>query len=121
MRSRRPCCKSRMPQLTVWAPKATSVSIAMGDRQIPMEQRPFGWWTGVVPDGGADYAFILDGGAPLPDPRSQWQPHGVHGPSRLVDHSSFRWSDVGWRAPALSSGIVYELHIGTFTEEGTFD
>src|SRR5947208_475271 len=110
-----------MPQFSVWSPKAKSVSVALGDRQIPMEPRPFGWRTCPVPEGAPEYALAIGGGVPLPDPRSHWQPYGVHGPSRLVDHSSFQWSDDGWRAPCLSSGIVYELHIGTFTEEGTFD
>src|SRR5690606_21705309 len=54
------------------------------------------------------------------DPRSPWQPHGVPGPSRLVDHDAFTWSDVDWNAPPLSSAVVYELHIGTFPPEGTF-
>ncbi len=70
---------------------------------------------------GTDYAFVLDGGDPLPDPRSPWQPYGVHGRSRVLDHSRFQWSDAGWRPPVLSSAVIYELHIGTFTPEGTFD
>src|SRR5215471_11875395 len=82
-----------------------------------------GWWSVRNPDAqaGADYWFLLDGGDPLPDPRSPWQPFGVHGPARFVDHSQFRWSDARWQAPPLSSAIIYELHIGTFTPEGTFE
>ena len=49
----------------------------------------------------------------------QWQPHGVHGESRVVDHAAFAWSDSGWQAPPLSSALIYELHLGTFTPEGT--
>ncbi|MGL5862131.1 MAG: malto-oligosyltrehalose trehalohydrolase, partial [Phycicoccus sp.] len=75
---------------------------------------------------GIDYAFVLDGAEPaLPDPRSAWQPYGVHGPSRAVDPATFTWSDAGWPGPrdgaGLLGGVVYELHVGTFTPEGTFD
>ncbi|MGH7266012.1 MAG: malto-oligosyltrehalose trehalohydrolase, partial [Candidatus Rokuibacteriota bacterium] len=79
-----------------------------------------GWWTAEVPGAGADYAFALDGGPALPDPRSAWQPHGVHGPSRVVDHDAFAWTDAGWQAPPLAAALVYELHVGTFTAAGTF-
>jgi maltooligosyltrehalose trehalohydrolase len=70
---------------------------------------------------GTDYAFSLDGGPRRPDPRSPWQPHGVHGPSRTVDHAAFRWTDRAWQAPPLAAAIFYEMHIGTFTPGGTFD
>jgi maltooligosyltrehalose trehalohydrolase len=82
-----------------------------------------GWWWADVSDArpGTDYAFALDGGLPLPDPRSPWQPRGVHGPSRLVDHDAFRWTDAGWQAPPLASALLYELHVGTFTPAGTFE
>ena len=55
----------------------------------------------------------------MPDPRTQWQPHGVHGESRVVDHTAFPWTDSGWQAAPLSSALIYELHLGTFTSEGT--
>ena len=70
---------------------------------------------------GDDYAFSLDGGAALPDPRSLHQPHGVHGPSRIVDHTSFSWTDAAWRGSPLADATIYELHVGTFTPSGTFD
>jgi maltooligosyltrehalose trehalohydrolase len=70
---------------------------------------------------GASYGFSLDGGAPLPDPRSSHQPDGVHGLSRLVDPAAFSWSDGGWRGGDLAAAVIYELHIGTFSAEGTFD
>ena len=81
-----------------------------------------GWWAARVEDAGpgTDYLFSVDGAEPVPDPRSEWQPFGVHGPSRVMDHS-FDWSDRDWQAPPLESGLIYELHIGTFTVEGTFD
>ena len=70
---------------------------------------------------GDDYAFSLDGGPARPDPRSPWQPSGVHGPSRLVDHGAFAWTDDGWAPLPLADAVVYELHVGTFSPEGTFD
>jgi maltooligosyltrehalose trehalohydrolase len=70
---------------------------------------------------GTDYRFVLNDGDPLPDPRSAYQPNGVHGVSRLVDHSQYRWEDQGWGAPSLAAAVIYELHIGTFTPDGTFD
>jgi maltooligosyltrehalose trehalohydrolase len=82
-----------------------------------------GWWELPLASVGAgvDYGYALDGGPPRPDPRSPCQPCGVHGPSRTVDHRAFGWTDQHWQAPPLSSAILYELHIGTFTPAGTFD
>jgi maltooligosyltrehalose trehalohydrolase len=83
-----------------------------------------GWWTLTVDDvhDGMDYAFLIDDDpTPYPDPRSLRQPHGVHGPSRLYDHSTFQWNDAHWQPSPLFGAILYELHIGTFSEQGTFD
>jgi maltooligosyltrehalose trehalohydrolase len=81
-----------------------------------------GWWFAEVSSAGAntEYGFALDGSGPLPDPRSPWQPCGISGPSSTVDHSAFSWTDRHWQAAPLSAAIIYELHIGTFTAEGTF-
>jgi maltooligosyltrehalose trehalohydrolase len=87
-----------------------------------MEKKPRGYWSAVVEEAGpgTDYGFVIDGLEPaLPDPRTQWQPYSVHGASRLVDHAAFAWSDQDWQAPPLSSAFIYELHLGTFTPEGT--
>jgi maltooligosyltrehalose trehalohydrolase len=70
---------------------------------------------------GADYAFVLDGGQPLPDPRSASQPRGPHAASRVVDHARFGWTDDAWRGLPLAGSVLYELHVGTFTPEGTLD
>jgi maltooligosyltrehalose trehalohydrolase len=111
-----------MTVLRVWAPRAARVEIDLRGRRTPMQRRERGWWSiDVDLAAGDDYAFVLDGGDPLPDPRSAWQPHGVHGPSRLVDHSAYQWGDQAWPGAALAAGVVYELHIGTFTPGGTFD
>ncbi len=111
-----------MNEIRVWAPNAQAVAVDFGADQAPMRSEPNGWWS-VLDDKRPpfDYAFLLDGAAPLPDPRSPWQPTGVHGPSRTVDHAVFPWTDRIWQPPPLETGILYELHIGTFTPEGTFD
>jgi maltooligosyltrehalose trehalohydrolase len=111
-----------MTRFRVWAPLADRVQLALGEARHPMAPGERGWWSVDMPATGAgtDYAFVLDGGAPLPDPRSPWQPQGVHGPSRLVDQAAFHWTDTSWQAPPLASAVIYELHVGTFTSAGTF-
>ncbi len=107
---------------SVWAPNAGRVELVLGDERLPMRADDAGWWhaaRSLAP--GMDYAFALDGGSALPDPRSPSQPHGVHGVSRTVDHAAFAWGDAGWSAPPLADGVIYELHVGTFTAAGTFD
>ncbi|HJS09286.1 MAG TPA: malto-oligosyltrehalose trehalohydrolase [Pirellulales bacterium] len=107
----------------VWIPAAQSVEIVVGQSRHTMERCRDGWWkldlSNVEP--GTDYGFSVDGGPTRPDPRSPWQPHGVHGPSRTVDHQAFFWTDKHWQAPPLAAAIIYELHIGTFSPAGTFD
>ncbi|MBW3555842.1 MAG: malto-oligosyltrehalose trehalohydrolase [Actinobacteria bacterium] len=108
----------------VWAPRAEQVEVVIEGTRWPLAPATRrGWHEGVVAGAGpgARYAFSLDGGPPRPDPRSASQPEGVDGPSELIDHGMFRWSDAGWRGIPLASAVVYELHVGTFTEEGTFD
>ena len=111
-----------MTELSVWAPSATTVDATVRGRTIAMKRAERGWWrTDTTLEHGDDYGFSLDGGEARPDPRSPWQPDGVHGPSRHVDHNRFVWTDAHWRAPPLGSAIFYELHVGTFTPEGTFE
>ena len=113
-----------MTRLSVWAPNARRVEAQVSGRREPLQpQARAGWWGGEVAGvrPGTDYAFVLDGADPLPDPRSLWQPHGVHGPSRVYDHDRFDWSDDGWHGRALPGAVLYELHVGTFTREGSFD
>jgi maltooligosyltrehalose trehalohydrolase len=109
--------------LRVWAPTASRVEVEVRGARRPMAQEPGGWWSAGddSPRPGDDYAIALDGGRALPDPRSPWQPHGVHGPSRAVDHDAFPWQHRSFRAPPLASAAIYELHVGTFTPAGTFD
>lgn len=111
-----------MSELRVWAPHAGKVEVETREGRSPMQPADGDWFTlgrSLPPD--TDYAFVLDGGAPLPDPRSPRQPNGVHGASRTIDPSAFRWTDAGFRAPPLASAVLYELHVGTFTPEGTFE
>jgi maltooligosyltrehalose trehalohydrolase len=108
---------------TVWAPAASRMELELEDGRHPMERAAGGWWSLEVAAAGpgSDYRFAVDGGEALPDPRSPWQPGGVHGPSRVVDHGAFAWTDRSFRARPLSSAVIYELHVGTFTPAGTFD
>jgi maltooligosyltrehalose trehalohydrolase len=111
-------------RLRVWAPAAARVEVLAGGRRHPMTAGgAAGWWQADVPDGGQplDYSFGINGGQPLADPRSPWQPAGPQGPSRSYDQAAFRWRDQGWRGRPLAGSVIYELHAGTFTQEGTFD
>ena len=83
-----------------------------------------GWWRVNAGFAGPEtnYGFMVDGSErAYPDPRSLWQPDGVHGLSRVYDQSAFQWQHAGFQPPPLASAIVYELHLGTFTPEGTLD
>lgn len=112
-----------MTRFSVWAPHAAHVQLDVAGRRSEMAADGDGWFSVEVDAAaGTDYAYALDGSSEtLPDPRSAWQPHGVDGPSRLVDHAAYRWGDEGWQPPDWQQAVVYELHIGTFTGEGTFD
>ena len=112
-----------MHEFRVWAPHPEGVEVVLGKRRMRMRPAGDGWWTcrGDQAGPGSDYAFSLDGGPPWPDPRSAFQPRGVHGPSRVVDHASFAWHDSGWRGVPLPGSVLYECHVGTFSAEGTFD
>lgn len=111
----------------VWAPATDSVAVECSDRLpfpsepilAPLEAEPGGYHSGLVPDAspGTYYRFRLKQGS-FPDPVSRFQPEGPHGPSQVIDPRQFRWSDADWKGPAQGSQIIYELHIGTFTEKG---
>ncbi len=107
----------------VWAPAADRVELVLGAQRRQMAAAGGGWWWLPAEDAGAGtrYAFSLDGGIPRPDPRSGSQPDGVDAPSALVDHTRFRWTDQKWRGLPLQGAVLYELHVGTFTGNGTFD
>ena len=111
-------------KFSVWAPRATrSVELVCGDERFAMTPAAAGSWQVECMPGqlAQGYRFSLDGGPPLPDPRSAWQPHGVHGPSCVVEASELKAITAGqFRPVALRDAILYELHVGTFTPEGTY-
>ena len=115
-----------MHEFTLWAPRAEKIRLVLGESDPRMMDGPDkkGWWRLTVEQAtfGQDYAFLIDDDAtPYPDPRSMSQPEGVHGASRLYDQRQFKWTDQAWHSPPLGSGVLYEVHIGTFSEEGDFE
>ncbi|HBG27074.1 MAG: malto-oligosyltrehalose trehalohydrolase [Planctomycetes bacterium GWF2_41_51] len=110
-----------MRNFRVWSPKTGRMEIKINDKILPMTKKGE-WWEYVFEFNEAcDYGYIIDGKGPYPDPRSCYQPNGIHGLSRTIDHDSFTWLDQDWQQPPLAASILYELHIGTFTPEGTFE
>jgi maltooligosyltrehalose trehalohydrolase len=112
-------------EFRVWAPQCERVElhiVAPDERRVAMTKDRSGYHSATVDDcaEGARYLYVLDGGDERPDPASRLQPEGVHGPSEVVGRD-FEWHDDGWTGVALEDYVVYELHVGTFTEEGTFD
>jgi maltooligosyltrehalose trehalohydrolase len=118
----------------VWAPKRKRVEVVLeaGRREMPrrgplaveLKGGNHGYFSGRVvgASAGSLYRFRLDGGTELyPDPASRFQPHGPHGPSQVIDPTEFRWSDAGWSGVSLAGQVVYEMHVGTFTREGTWE
>ncbi len=110
----------------VWAPYAKEVKVkitAPHERMSPLAPGRSGYFEGLMEGVTADsrYFYVLDGAKTRPDPASRSQPDGVHGPSAVVDPDAFNWTDREWRGVALQDYIIYELHVGTFTESGTFD
>ena len=114
-----------MHTLAVWAPAASrlDVDVRLDDewQTLQMHASDDGWWRVEVEDAGpgCDYAFRVDGGDPTPDPRSPWQPGGVHGPSRVFDAAAHAPS--AWPGLDARGAVFYELHVGTFTPDGTLD
>lgn len=113
----------------VWAPGSESVAVELSDalpfprapKLVRLDSEPSGYHSGLAPDAqpGAFYRFCLAQGS-FPDPASRFQPAGPHGPSQVIAPGQFRWSDPAWKGPAQGSQIIYELHVGTFTAEGTW-
>jgi maltooligosyltrehalose trehalohydrolase len=108
-------------EFRVWAPNPDEVRLRVGGAEHPVEDAGYGIYEATVDAAAGDeYEFVLDGTA-LPDPCSRWQPDGLRGPSRIVDPEDFHWTDGGFRIPGLQDAVIYELHVGTFSEEGTFE
>ncbi len=109
----------------VWAPLSREVFLKIVhplELTVPMERKGRGYFGAFVPGigAGARYLYLLEGGKERPDPASRFQPGGVHGPSEIVDPGSYKWRDKDWKNIPFQEYIIYELHIGTFTPEGTF-
>ena len=108
----------------IWAPEPESVTLLAAGRKYPMTRRDDGWWTATEApeEGEVDYGYLVNGeDIPLPDPRSRRQPEGVHSLSRTYDPAAHEWQDGGWQGRELQGAVIYELHLGTFTPEGTLD
>jgi maltooligosyltrehalose trehalohydrolase len=114
-----------MHEFSVWAPRVAKVAVKIGEARHEMSRvGDRGWWRAEVQEAGpgTEYGFLVDDDAKAyPDPRAMWMPNGVHGPSRVYGVGKFAWTDERWNAPPLASGVVYEMHVGTFSPEGTFD
>lgn len=119
-----PECNGRGTHFRVWAPRRDSVSIVFeGGNEEALTRESGGYHSGYVYGAlpGTRYRIGIDGGAQaFPDPASRYQPNGPHGPSEIVDASKFRWNDADWPGIGLKGQVIYELHIGTFTEGGTW-
>lgn len=111
----------------VWAPKASLVDLVIEDGPgagsvIPLDAEADGYYSVITREAqaGSIYRYRLDRGVAYPDPASRYQPQGPHGPSMVIDATGFEWRDDGWRGPDLKRPVIYEMHIATFTSEGTF-
>jgi maltooligosyltrehalose trehalohydrolase len=110
----------------VWAPQAASVEVhivAPMERLVPLEMKECGYFEAVVEDvaPGSRYFYRLDGVRERPDPTSRLQPDGVHGPSQVADLTGFQWQDREWSGLPLEEYVIYELHVGTYSPQGTFE
>ncbi|HEY1657853.1 MAG TPA: malto-oligosyltrehalose trehalohydrolase [Candidatus Sulfotelmatobacter sp.] len=112
-------------QFLVWAPNSRTVEVNFVDRKRRIEMEPLerGYFRATVEDlePNARYLYRLEDGRELPDPASRFQPEGVHGPSQGFDTGAFEWTDHSWRGRPLEGSVFYELHVGTYTREGTFE
>ena len=119
------CREDGTVRFRLWAPKATSVSLRLADspqHDTAMLRLKAGWFEKIMEQArsGSHYQFIIDGQQAVPDPASRYQPLDVHGPSEVVDPRAFDWHDANWRGRPWDESVIYELHVGTFSPEGTY-
>jgi malto-oligosyltrehalose trehalohydrolase len=109
-------------RFSLWAPAQRSVSLELDGRLLDMAQEADGWFTlrAATPPAGARYRFVLADGTPVPDPASRFQPEGVNGPSAFCPSGGFEWRTQGWKGFPWEEAVIYEVHVGAFTREGTF-
>jgi maltooligosyltrehalose trehalohydrolase len=114
---------ARGHRLAVWAPRAEALALRLGELELPLRPEADGWWVGEVDrlEPGTPYALVFPDGRIRPDPAARAQVSDVHGPSEVFHPDSFRWSDEAWPGVPAAALVFYELHVGTFTEEGTLD
>src|SRR5690348_688150 len=106
----------------LWAPRAPAVTLRLdGMGELAMHSSEGGWFelTTAAARAGSRYAYVVDGQA-VPDPASRYQPEDVHGPSEVIDASDYVWRDAAWRGRRWEEIVLYELHVGTFSERGDF-
>ena len=112
-------------EFRVWAPNARKIVLQLatqGGREVAMERAEDGHFiVETSARAGDQYFYRVDAGKPVLDPVSRLLPRGVHGPSEIVDPATFAWTDAKWRGLPLKDYVIYELHVGTFTPQGTFD
>lgn len=106
----------------LWAPSAENVDLVIEDQFFQMQAAGEGWFSLITPEAGHGtlYQFLIDGKLHVPDPASRFQPRDVHGPSQVIDPGRFEWRDGDWRGRPWEEVVLYELHTGTFSPEGTF-
>jgi maltooligosyltrehalose trehalohydrolase len=108
----------------LWAPAANRATLCLenGSGSYPLLPAENGWFERISPEAkaGSLYRFQIDGNMEVPDPASRFQPQDVHGASVVIDATAFQWSDENWRGRPWEEAVIYELHVGTFTPEGTF-
>lgn len=113
-------------RFTVWAPEKKSMTLHLvhpQEQEIEMDCAEWGYYTAEIEAASPDirYYYQPDGEKDFPDPASHYQPEGVHGPSEVVDHGAYTWRDTNWKNLPFQDLVLYELHVGTFTPEGTFE
>ena len=106
----------------LWAPAARKVDLVVADKSKSLNPLDSGWFELVDRDAAAGtlYQYRIDGRQLVPDPASRFQPRDVDGPSEVIDPSRYPWKDAGWRSRPWNEAVIYELHVGTFTPEGTY-
>lgn len=108
----------------IWASKFKTIDLKIAGREatLPLDALGDGWHELHVPEigPGTRYKFVLPNGLEVPDPASRFQPEDVHGPSEVIDPRGFAWTDVRWTGRPWEESVVYEMHVGTFTPEGSF-
>jgi maltooligosyltrehalose trehalohydrolase len=117
------CSAGDAVHFRVWAPRRSRVEVLLGDdAAVELAREPNGYFSGLAPGvrAGSRYRYRLDGREAFPDPASRFQPDGPHGPSQVIDPSGFEWTEAAWRGPRLEGTALYELHVGTFTRDGTW-